>query len=77
VRRYEFLAPVTVSLLMQRRTTAPFGLKGGEAAAPGKNFVERRDRSREPLPGSVTRRFEAGEKLRIETPGGGGYGPRS
>ncbi len=74
VRRYEFLAPVTVSLLTQRRTLAPFGLKGGEAGVVGKNSVESSSGSLSVLPGSVTRRFEVGERLRIETPGGGGYG---
>ena len=74
VRRYEFLAPVTVSLLTQRRTTAPFGLKGGNAAATGRNSVEGPTGSLEELPACVTRRFETGERLRIETPGGGGYG---
>ena len=76
VRRYEFLAPVTVSLLTQRRTTEPFGLAGGGPGLPGRNAVEHPDGSLDALPGSVTRRFEVGERLRIETPGGGGYGVR-
>ena len=43
VRCYEFLAPLTVSLLTQRRETAPYGLRGGAAGSPGRNAVERRD----------------------------------
>jgi 5-oxoprolinase (ATP-hydrolysing) len=75
VRRYEFLAPVTASLLTERRETAPYGLAGGEAGSPGANVVERRDGVREPVGGRVTVRLAAGDRLRIETPGGGGYGP--
>jgi 5-oxoprolinase (ATP-hydrolysing) len=73
-RRYEFLAPVTVSLLTERRTVAPWGAAGGGAGAPGRNAVERRDGRVEPLPGKATAALEVGDRLRIETPGGGGYG---
>ena len=74
VRRYQFTAPVTVSLLTQRRSCAPFGLAGGSAGAPGRNRVERGDGRVEELPGKATVALEAGESLCIETPGGGGYG---
>jgi 5-oxoprolinase (ATP-hydrolysing) len=40
-RRYEFLAPVTVSLMTERRTTVPYGLRGGDPGAPGRNAVTR------------------------------------
>ncbi|MBW1685057.1 MAG: hydantoinase B/oxoprolinase family protein, partial [Deltaproteobacteria bacterium] len=74
VRRYEFLAPVTVSLLTERRKTAPYGLQGGAPGARGRNALERRDGTTQELRGRDTLRLEAGECLRIETPGGGGYG---
>jgi len=76
VRRYEFLAPVTVSLLCERRTTAPYGAAGGECGAMGRNAVENPDGSLRPVAGRATLRLESGQRLRIETPGGGGFGPR-
>ena len=75
VRRYEFLTPVTVSLLTERRERQPYGLAGGGAGASGANFVEQSDGSLRPLAGRVTLDLAAGERLRIETPGGGGFGP--
>jgi 5-oxoprolinase (ATP-hydrolysing) len=74
-RYYEFCAPVTVSLLTERRATSPWGLAGGASGASGRNSAVRRDGSIEPLPGKATVSLEIGDQLRIETPGGGGYGP--
>jgi 5-oxoprolinase (ATP-hydrolysing) len=74
VRAYEFLRPVTVSLLCERRSRAPFGLAGGGPGRPGRNSLRGRDGSERELPGHVSFRAEAGEWLIIETPGGGGYG---
>jgi 5-oxoprolinase (ATP-hydrolysing) len=74
VRAYEFLRPVTVSLLCERRRRAPFGLAGGEPGRPGRNLLRRRDGSERELPGHVSFEVEAGDQLVIETPGGGGYG---
>jgi 5-oxoprolinase (ATP-hydrolysing) len=77
VRSYEFLAPVTVSLLTERRVNAPYGLRGGAAGRPGRNAVLRGNGSVEELPHRVTLALDAGDRLIIETPGGGGYGVRS
>ncbi len=74
VRRYGFLAPVTVSLLTERRATAPYGLCGGAAGAPGRNAVERADGRVEELPGRTHVALDAGDRLVVETPGGGGWG---
>ncbi len=68
-REYEFLEPLTVSLLCERRLTAPFGLAGGGAGAPGRNFHNGRE-----IPGHAVFEVAAFDRLRIETPGGGGYG---
>ncbi|HXV37938.1 MAG TPA: hydantoinase B/oxoprolinase family protein, partial [Myxococcota bacterium] len=73
-RCYEFLSPVTVSLLGERRTRAPWGLAGGEPAARARNSVQRRDGRSEEVPGKAELELEAGDRLRVETPGGGGYG---
>ncbi len=59
----------TVSLLTERRRHAPWGLAGGEDGATGRNFVDG-----EAVPAKVTREVDAGTTVRIETPGGGGYG---
>ncbi len=68
-REYEFLEPVTVSLLSERRETAPFGLAGGQPGTPGRNLLNGRE-----VPGHASFDVAAGDRLRIETPGGGGYG---
>jgi 5-oxoprolinase (ATP-hydrolysing) len=75
VRELEFTARVTASLLMERRTTAPFGLAGGRPGARGRNRCLRADGRVEELPGRATVALEPGDRLRIETPGGGGWGP--
>jgi 5-oxoprolinase (ATP-hydrolysing) len=69
VRELEFLAPLSVSLLSDRRRSLPFGLEGGEPGAPGRNSL-----NGELLPGRVERRVQPHDRLRVETPGGGGYG---
>lgn len=74
VREYEVLAPATVTMLSNRRQHAPWGAAGGADGAPGRNILVRADGTEEDLPAQFTRRLEAGDRLRIETPGGGGYG---
>jgi 5-oxoprolinase (ATP-hydrolysing) len=74
VRAYEFLEPVTVSLLCERRGVAPYGLHGGEPGATGHNRLERADGTRLELPGRVTLAVRSGDVLVVETPGGGGFG---
>jgi len=69
VRVIEALEPLRYSLLADRRASVPFGLHGGGAGAAGRNFLDR-----VPLPGRVAGNLEPGSELRIETPGGGGYG---
>jgi 5-oxoprolinase (ATP-hydrolysing) len=74
VREIEFLAPMSVSLLANRRHTAPFGLAGGGDGLPGRDTVIRADGSREPIGPEAKLEVETGDRIRIETPGGGGYG---
>ncbi len=69
VRELEFLRPMAVAILSERRSRAPFGLQGGAAGATGQNLLDG-----EPLPGRATLAVRAGQRLRIETPGGGGVG---
>jgi len=74
VRCYRFLAPLTVSLLTERRNTRPYGLRGGEPGLAGRNRLRRARGGEEDLPGRATLRVEVDDLLVIETPGGGGYG---
>ena len=75
VRELEFLAPVELSLLSQHRVERPLGMEGGEDGAPGRQWVVRRDGSIVTLDGIDTCHIEPGDRLVIETPGGGGWGP--
>jgi len=74
VREYELLAPATVTMLSTRRRHAPWGLAGGADGTSGRNVLRRAEGPDEPLPAQFTRRLQAGDRLRIETPGGGGFG---
>jgi N-methylhydantoinase B len=69
VREFEFTGPAQVSLLTERRSHSPWGLDGGGPGKPGRN----RCRGQE-LPGKVHLHLEPGDRLTIETPGGGGWG---
>ncbi len=69
VREYEFLEPATVTLLTERRSHQPWGLAGGGAGAPGENR-----KSGGTLPAKTSFAIDAGERLSITTPGGGGWG---
>ena len=74
LRRIRFLEPMTANLVSSRRTHSPFGLDGGGEGLPGRQWVERRDGSKEILTGTGRAELEAGDVFVIETPGGGGYG---
>src|SRR6185312_10463942 len=74
VRRVRFRAPMTASILANRRATAPFGLNGGESGAPGANRVERTNGSVETLSATAKAELAPGDVFVIESPGGGGYG---
>jgi 5-oxoprolinase (ATP-hydrolysing) len=73
-RRIRFLAPMTAVMLANRRKVPPFGLHGGEAGAPGRNWVERTDGTREEFGGTHQAALQAGDVFVIQTPGAGGYG---
>jgi N-methylhydantoinase B len=73
VRELECLVESQVSLLTERRTIKPWGLAGGGDGATGANFLVRRGR-RTKLPGKTNATLGAGDRVRVETPGGGGWG---
>jgi N-methylhydantoinase B len=75
IRELELLSDAQVTLLADRRSTRPYGLKSGEDGAPGRaSITDPATKCETDLPGKCTRRVSAGSILRIETPGGGGWG---
>jgi len=75
IRELEFLKPLSVTLLSQRRGQfAPFGLEGGAAGSIGQTTLVDSTGEEAALPGCFDIQIEAGQRLRIETPGGGGWG---
>ncbi|MEK9676810.1 MAG: hydantoinase B/oxoprolinase family protein [Rhodospirillaceae bacterium] len=74
IRRLRFLEAMTASIVSSSRENAPFGLNGGGAAAPGKNYVDRVDGSRTEMKGADQAELIPGDVLVVETPGGGGFG---
>lgn len=73
VREFEFLTPAQVTILSDRRKRGPYGLQGGSPGAPGKNLLTRKKRIRA-IAGKARFEVRPGDVLRIESPGGGGYG---
>jgi N-methylhydantoinase B len=69
VRELEALEPCRLSLLTERRARPPQGADGGEPGATGRNLVNGVE-----VPAKVTRALDTGDVVRIETPGGGGFG---
>src|SRR5436305_10077962 len=70
VRELRVLEDCRVSVLAERRTHAPRGVRGGEDGARGRTLVNGKEQ-----PAKVTAQLAAGDIVRIETPGGGGFGP--
>jgi N-methylhydantoinase B len=73
IREIELLGPAQVTLLTERRVFPPYGLSGGGPGAKGRNVIIEGGIERE-LPGKCNIHVSAGTVLRIETPGGGGWG---
>ena len=73
-RQIRFLAPMTVALLSGSRRVPPFGLAGGEAGALGVTWLSEQGGPWQKQSGCFEQRVEAGDRLWIATPGGGGWG---
>lgn len=69
IREIEFLTPLQVSLLTQHRVVAPYGVEGGECGTPGRQTL-----NGAVVPEITAFRAKPGDRLVIETPGGGGWG---
>jgi N-methylhydantoinase B/oxoprolinase/acetone carboxylase alpha subunit len=76
LRDFRFLAPAEVTLITDRRIHGAYGLAGGESGKPGRNSLLRGGRKPEKLPAKTRFQIASGDVLRIETPGGGGWGKR-
>ena len=74
VRELQLLADAEVTLLADRRRFRPYGLQGGEEGAAGRASVRKADGTETELPGKCSLRLSAGDRLRLETPGGGVWG---
>ena len=74
IRTYRFLQKATVSLLTDRRMSRPYGLHGGQDGKSGRNILIKNNKKEKLLPGKCSFTVETGDLLRIETPGGGGFG---
>jgi N-methylhydantoinase B len=75
VREIETLVPARMSLLSDRRRLAPYGLDGGEDGNKGRGAIIKRGRA-QVITSKGSWQLEAGDRVRIETPGGGGYGKK-
>jgi N-methylhydantoinase B/oxoprolinase/acetone carboxylase alpha subunit len=74
VREYEALVETSATILTDRRTSQPYGAQGGAPGASGRNSILRANGEVEQLPAKARIELHPGDRLRIETPGGGGYG---
>jgi len=74
IRELELLTDAQVSLLADRRRFAPYGLKGGEDGQRGQATLIGSDGRLQTLPGKFSLAAKSGDRIVIETPGGGGYG---
>jgi 5-oxoprolinase (ATP-hydrolysing) len=75
IREFTFLQPMSLSILSQHRTVPPYGLAGGMPGAPGRQQVIRAGGETLTLGSLDGCEVGPGDRLRVETPGGGGYGP--
>jgi 5-oxoprolinase (ATP-hydrolysing) len=74
IRELEPLRPLVMSILSERRTLRPYGLEGGKEGSSGINLLVRCDGVTVNIGGRCSSAIQPGERLRIETPGGGGFG---
>jgi N-methylhydantoinase B len=76
VREIETLVPARMSLLADRRKRRPYGLQGGEEGKEGRDQIIRDNRTRK-IAAKGSHELKAGDRVRIETPGGGGWGKKA
>ncbi|MCB0560967.1 MAG: hydantoinase B/oxoprolinase family protein [Lewinellaceae bacterium] len=74
IRELEFLEPMEVTILSQHRVEQPYGMEGGEPGMAGKQYLIRNNGEIKPLQGVDSIEARPGDRIVIETPGGGGWG---
>ena len=74
IREVELLCDADVTLLADRRARGPYGLQGGNDGAPGRNIMVQQDGTMTPISSKGSVRLKSGTRIRIESPGGGGWG---
>jgi 5-oxoprolinase (ATP-hydrolysing) len=74
IRRICFLENMQAAILSSRRRIPPFGLQGGEHGRAGRNAVIRKNGAIEEVGSTASLQLKKGDRIVIETPGGGGYG---
>ena len=77
IREIETLAHARMALLADRRKRPPYGLHGGEDGECGRAFLIRGNGKKEKLTSKGNWEMEAGDRVRIETPSGGGFGKKA
>ena len=75
IREYEFFVPAQVTIISERRKFSPFGAHGGKNGKKGKNTLLSKGK-KIALNSKVNIKILPGDVLRVETPGGGGYGKK-
>lgn len=75
IREYQFQTPTQISIISERRSFSPYGLNGGGDGKKGRNTLMSKGHKKE-LGSKVNIKAQLGDILRIETPGGGGYGTK-
>ena len=76
IREIEILGPAQITLLADRRITAPYGLAGGASGERGRSILTDETGEEKIVPGKCSITAKAGSRIRIESPGGGGWGER-
>lgn len=77
VREIEILVPARMSLLADRRKRAPYGLKSGADGKPGADAIIRANGSVQKISAKGSHELKAGDRIRVETPGGGAFGGKN
>ena len=74
MREVQFLKPLNVAILSERRVFAPYGLEGGEPGAKGVNLFIKKEGTKISMGAKNEIVAQPGDRFRIMTPGGGGFG---
>ncbi len=74
IRKFTFLAPLSLTVLTQHRNVAPYGMAGGQPGKAGRQWIIRKDGTEKILMNVGEAEMQVGDQFVIQTPGGGGYG---